>query len=306
MEERLACIRFNHVGKSYYFSTDLDLHKGDKVVVETIRGLELGELITDLKDISEFNLDTELKKIKRKANRADIDVHAFNKVKASKSLEICKDIVKEYDLDMHLVSCEYTLDASKVIFMYTSESRVDFRELLKELASVFKCRIELRQIGVRDEIRRIGGNGACGRELCCCSFLGNFETVSIKMAKEQNISLNPSKISGCCGRLMCCLKYEQNVYEEKLSRLPRIGAIVKTEEGTGEVCGIETLKEIIKVKLNDGEETYFKKFEAKDVEIIKNAEDEEKLNVENQEDLKELEALEKLEEIDSKNSNDDI
>ena len=144
MEERLACIRFNSVGKSYYFSTNLDLHKGDKVVVETIRGLELGELITELKDLSEFNLDTELKKVKRKANRADIDVHTFNKAKASKSLEICKDIVKEYDLDMHLVSCEYTLDASKVIFMYTSESRVDFRELLKELASVFKCRFVSR------------------------------------------------------------------------------------------------------------------------------------------------------------------
>lgn len=170
MEEKLALIRFNNVGKSYYFSTDLDIHKGEKVVVETVRGLELGEMITELKDLSEFNLDTELKRIKRRANRADLDLFEFNKTKAMKSLEICRDIVKEYKLDMHLVNCEYTLDASKVIFMYTSESRVDFRELLKELASVFKCRIELRQIGPRDKSKIIGGIGSCGLPLCCSSF----------------------------------------------------------------------------------------------------------------------------------------
>ena len=206
MEERLARIRFNNVGKSYYFSTHLDLKKGDKVVVETVRGLELGELVTDLKDLSEFNLDTELKPIKRKANRADLDIHAFNKTKAIKSLELCKEIVNHYDLDMHLVNCEYTLDASKVIFMYTSESRVDFRELLKELASVFKCRIELRQIGPRDKSKIIGGLGSCGLPLCCSSFLGEFDGVSINMAKNQMLAINIDKISGACGRLLCCLK----------------------------------------------------------------------------------------------------
>lgn len=247
MEERLACIRFNHVGKSYYFSTDLDLHKGDKVVVETIRGLELGELITDLKDISEFNLDTELKKIKRKANRADIDVHAFNKVKASKSLEICKDIVKEYDLDMHLVSCEYTLDASKVIFMYTSESRVDFRELLKELASVFKCKIELRQIGPRDKSKIVGGLGSCGLPLCCSSFLGEFDGVSINMAKNQMLAINIDKISGSCGRLLCCLKYEDDIYSEEKQRFPKIGSRVKYDNKIVKVVGLNVISDLVKI-----------------------------------------------------------
>lgn len=247
MEERLACIRFNSVGKSYYFSTNLDLHKGDKVVVETIRGLELGELITELKDLSEFNLDTELKKVKRKANRADIDVHTFNKAKASKSLEICKDIVKEYDLDMHLVSCEYTLDASKVIFMYTSESRVDFRELLKELASVFKCRIELRQIGPRDKSKIVGGLGSCGLPLCCASFLGEFDGVSINMAKNQMLAINIDKISGSCGRLLCCLKYEDDTYSEEKKRFPKIGSRVKYDNKVVKVVGLNVISDLVKI-----------------------------------------------------------
>ena len=247
MEERIACIRFNSVGKSYYFSTNLDLHKGDKVVVETIRGLELGELITELKDLSEFNLDTELKKVKRKANRADIDVHTFNKAKASKSLEICKDIVKEYDLDMHLVSCEYTLDASKVIFMYTSESRVDFRELLKELASVFKCRIELRQIGPRDKSKIVGGLGSCGLPLCCASFLGEFDGVSINMAKNQMLAINIDKISGSCGRLLCCLKYEDDTYSEEKKRFPKIGSRVKYDNKVVKVVGLNVISDLVKI-----------------------------------------------------------
>lgn len=159
---------------------------------------------------------------------------------------------------MKLTDVEYKFDRSKLLFFFKADGRIDFRDLVKDLAAIFKTRIELRQIGVRDEVKNLGGNGMCGRELCCCSFLGNFETVSIKMAKEQNISLNPSKISGNCGRLMCCLKYEQEVYEEKLKRLPKVGAIVKTEDGEGEVCGVETLKEIVKVKLHDGEDTFFK------------------------------------------------
>lgn len=300
-------VKFKKPGKTYYFDPqNLKLEPGTKVVVETALGDEYGEIIIGNKEIQEESLNSPLKKVIRVATYKDTKSYEEYKQKEPEALKKCQEKIEKHELDMKLVDAEYKFDGSKLIFYFTAEGRIDFRELVKDLAAIFRTRIELRQIGVRDEIRRIGGNGACGRELCCCSFLGNFETVSIKMAKEQNISLNPSKISGCCGRLMCCLKYEQNVYEEKLSRLPRIGAIVKTEEGTCEVCGIETLKEIIKVKLNDGEETYFKKFEAKDVEIIKNAEDEEKLNVENQEDLKELEALEKLEEIDSKNSNDDI
>ena len=221
--------------------------KGDKVVVETIRGLELGEVITDLKDISEFNLDTELKPIKRKANRADIDIHAFNKTKAIKSLEICKEIVKHYDLDMHLVNCEYTLDASKVIFMYTSESRVDFRELLKELASVFKCRIELRQIGPRDKSKIVGGLGSCGLPLCCSSFLGEFDGVSINMAKNQLLAINIDKISGACGRLLCCLKYEDDVYTIEKQRFPKIGSRVKYEDKIVKVVGLNIISDLVKI-----------------------------------------------------------
>lgn len=247
MEEKLALIRFNNVGKSYYFSTDLNVKKGDKVVVETIRGLELGELISDLKELSEFNLDTELKRIKRKANRADLDLFEFNKIKAIKSLEICKEIVKEYKLDMHLVSCEYTLDASKVIFMYTSESRVDFRELLKELASVFKCRIELRQIGPRDKSKIIGGLGSCGLPLCCSSFLGEFDGVSINMAKNQMLAINIDKISGACGRLLCCLKYEDDTYTLEKQRFPKIGSRVKYGDRIVKVIGMNVINDLVKI-----------------------------------------------------------
>lgn len=251
MEEMLALVRFKNVGKSYYFSTDLDVCKGDKVVVETIRGLELGELVSDLKDLSEFNLDTELKKIKRKANRADLELFAYNEAKAEKSLEICKEIVNEYDLDMHLVSCEYTLDASKVIFMYTSETRVDFRELLKELASVFKCRIELRQIGPRDKSKIVGGLGSCGLPLCCSSFLGEFDGVSINMAKNQMLAINIDKISGACGRLLCCLKYEDDTYTKEKQRFPKIGSKVKYDNKIVKVTGLNVISDLVKIE-HDG------------------------------------------------------
>lgn len=251
MEERLALVRFNNVGKSYYFSTDLEVYKGDKVVVETIRGLELGELVSDLKHLSEFNLDTVLKKVKRKANRADIELYAYNEAKAEKSLEICKDIVKQYDLEMHLVSCEYTLDASKVIFMYTSETRVDFRELLKELASVFKCRIELRQIGPRDKSKIVGGLGSCGLPLCCSSFLGEFDGVSINMAKNQMLAINIDKISGACGRLLCCLKYEDDTYTKEKQRFPKIGSKVKYDNKIVKVTGLNVISDLVKIE-HDG------------------------------------------------------
>lgn len=251
MEERLALVRFNNVGKSYYFSTDLEVYKGDKVVVETIRGLELGELVSDLKHLSEFNLDTELKKVKRKANRADMELYAYNEAKAEKSLEICKDIVKQYDLEMYLVSCEYTLDASKVIFMYTSETRVDFRELLKELASVFKCRIELRQIGPRDKSKIVGGLGSCGLPLCCSSFLGEFDGVSINMAKNQMLAINIDKISGACGRLLCCLKYEDDTYTKEKQRFPKIGSKVKYDNKIVKVTGLNVISDLVKIE-HDG------------------------------------------------------
>lgn len=262
MEERLACVRFNNAGKGYYFSTDLDLKKGEKVVVETIRGLELGEIISDLKDLSEFNLDTELKPIKRRANRADEDLYLFNKTKAVKSLELCKEIVSRYDLDMHLISCEYTLDASKVIFMYTSESRVDFRQLLKELASVFKCRIELRQIGPRDKAKIVGGLGSCGLPLCCSSFLGEFDGVTINMAKNQLLAINIDKISGACGRLLCCLKYEDETYTLEKKRFPKIGNKVKYENKIVKVVGLNVISDLVKIE-DEGNISFVKLEEVK-------------------------------------------
>ena len=231
-----------------------------------------------------------------------------NKAKEKDAYKTCLEKIKKHELPMKLIDAEYKYDGTKLIFYFTADGRIDFRELVKDLAAVFRTRIELRQIGVRDEVKRCGGNGVCGRELCCCTFLGNFETVSIKMAKEQNISLNPSKISGNCGRLMCCLKYEQEVYEEKLKILPKIGAIVKTQEGTGEVCAVETLKEVVRVKYQDGEDVYFKKHEAKDVVVIKDVDrDDDRIVADNEADLEELRKLEKLERTDKNNtSNDDI
>ena len=200
---------------------------------------------------------------------------------------------------MTLTDVEYKFDNSKILFYFTADGRVDFRDLVKDLAAIYKTRIELRQIGVRDEVKRIGGNGVCGRELCCCSFLNDFETVSIKMAKEQNISLNPSKISGNCGRLMCCLKYEQDVYEEKAKKLPNVGAIVKTPDGQGEVEGLETLKEVVKVKIKDGEIFKIKRYDTKDVIVIKDAV-REHTDSEEKEYQKELNELEKLEKKEAK------
>ena len=223
-----------------------------------------------------------------------------NKKQEKEAFKTCEKKIKEHGLDMKLMDVEFKFDKSKILFFFTADGRIDFRELVRDLASVYKTRIEMRQIGVRDEVKRIGGNGVCGRELCCCTFLSDFETVSIKMAKEQNVSLNPSKISGNCGRLMCCLQYEQNVYEEKLKKLPKIGAIVKTQDGQGEVCGLETLKEIVKVKFKDGDETFFRKYNAKDIKIIKNIEKES--NEISKEDLAELKKMEELDKRDKKNS----
>lgn len=307
MEEiKLASVKFKSAGKIYYFSTNLKLKKDDRVVVETARGLELGEISQELKDISEFNLDTELKKIVRKATKKDIENYQKNVKDAKQALVTCKEIVSRYDVNMQLTNCEYTLDKAKVIFMYTSDDRVDFRELLKELAVVFKCRIELRQIGPRDKAKVIGGIGTCGLPLCCSTLLGEFNGVSINMAKNQMLAINIEKISGACGRLMCCLKYEQDVYSEKLSRLPKVGAIVKTEAGEGTVEGVEVLKEVLKVKIKDGDDYTYKKFDAKDVKVIKESKNNNVIDEEEKENLKELQKLEKLEKMDQKNkSNDD-
>ena len=273
------------------------------VIVDTAMGEEYGEVVIPRKEVDESEVTEPLKKVIRITTHKDEKMRKEYKAKEPDALKTCADKIKKHELPMKLVDVEYKYDGSKIIFYFTAEGRIDFRELVKDLAAVFRTRIELRQIGVRDEVKMLDGNGICGRRLCCCSFLGNFETVSIKMAKEQNISLNPSKISGNCGRLMCCLKYEQDVYEEKLKRLPKIGAIVKTEEGTGEVSSVETLKEVLRVKYKDGDEFYFKKHPVSEVVVIKDVTvDDDKLDVENEEDLKELEQLEKLEKEDAKNN----
>ena len=243
-----------------------------------------------------------LKKIIRLANNKDLKHEKENKEKEQKAFEVCQKKIKEYGLDMNLVEVECKFDNSKIIFYFTADGRIDFRELVKDLASIYKTRIELRQIGVRDEVRRIGGNGVCGRELCCCSFLNNFDIVSIKMAKEQSASLNPSKISGNCGRLMCCLKYEQEAYEDKLSKLPKIGSIVKTEDGEGIVSGLEVLKENVKVQFKKDDLTTYKMYSAKDIKVIKNAEgNQDSYDQEELENLKELKRLEKLAKQEKKN-----
>ena len=305
--KKIVGVRFKKPGKIYFFDPeDLEINMGDKVFVETAMGEEFGEVVINKRELPEEKIANPLKKVVRIATEQDLKNMEKYKSKEPEAFKICEEKIKKHKLEMNLTDVEYKFDGSKILFYFTADGRIDFRELVKELASIFKTRIELRQIGVRDEVRRIGGNGVCGRELCCCSFLGNFETVSIKMAKEQNISLNPSKISGNCGRLMCCLKYEQEAYSEKIKRLPRIGAIVKTEDGEGVVDSVEILKEKLKVKFKDGEEYFYKKYDAKDVKIIKNGAVNNKMNPEEAEHLKELKELEKLEKMDNKNNTEDI
>ncbi|HBC84806.1 MAG TPA: stage 0 sporulation protein [Clostridiales bacterium] len=287
-------VKFRKPGKIYFFDPEnLQIKRDDYVIVETATGEEIGKVVIDNKKVNEEKLVDTLKKVIRLASSKDLKQYEENKLKEPEALKICEQKIKKHKLKMRLIDVEYKFDNSKILFYFTAEGRIDFRDLVKDLASIFKTRIELRQIGVRDEVRRIGGNGICGRELCCCSFLGNFDTVSIKMAKEQNISLNPAKISGNCGRLMCCLKYEQEVYEEKIKRLPKVGAIVKTEDGQGIVEEVETLKEKVKVKIRDGEDYFYKRYDVSDVKIIKNIE-KQRIDPEEKEHLKELEELEKL------------
>ncbi len=293
-------VRFKKLGKIYFFNPkNLKVRKGTKVIVETAQGEEYGEVVIPNRFIDDEKIIAPLKKVIRIANGRDHRHFEECRRKEKEAFDVCQKKIKEHHLEMTLTDVEYKFDNSKILFYFTANGRIDFRELVKDLAAIYKTRIELRQIGVRDEVKRIGGNGVCGRELCCCSFLRDFEAVSIKMAKEQNLSLNPSKISGNCGRLMCCLKYENEVYEEKLKRLPSIGAIVLTPDGEGEVDYIETLREIIRVKVKDGDNFVSKKYPASDIKIIKDNKAE-KVDEEEIEHKEELEELEKLEEEDKK------
>ena len=295
-------IRFKKLGKIYFFNPKgLKVKKGDKVIVETTQGEELAEVLIPNRYVEDEKIIAPLKKVVRIANNRDIKRYDECRKIEKEAFDICKQKIKEHKLNMTLTEVECKFDNSKVIFYFTADGRIDFRDLVKDLAAIYRTRIEMRQIGVRDEVRRIGGNGVCGRELCCCTFLSDFEAVSIKMAKEQNISLNPSKISGNCGRLMCCLKYENEVYEDKLKRLPNVGAIVKTEDGEGEVDGVETLKERVKVKFRNEDVYTYKRYDAKDIKVIKDIA-KERIDEEELKNKKELEELEKLEKEDEKNS----
>ena len=301
--KRIIGVRFKRLGKIYFFDPKwLEVKKGESVIVETAQGEEIAEVVVPNRMIEEEKVVAPLKKVLRLASPRDIKHAEECKKKEKEAFELCNKKIKEHNLQMTLTDVEYKFDNSKILFYFTADGRVEFRDLVKDLAAIYKTRIELRQIGVRDEVKRIGGNGVCGRELCCCSFLSDFETVSIKMAKEQNISLNPSKISGNCGRLMCCLKYEQEVYEEKLKKLPNIGAIVKTPDGKGEVEGLETLKETVKVRIKDGEIFKVKKYDVKDITVLKDVAKEQS-DTEEKEYQKELKELENLEKEDSKIKN---
>lgn len=241
-------VRFKKAGKIYYFDPgDLSIQKDEFVIVETVRGVEFGRVVTPRKQVGEKDVVLPLKKVVRIADQKDRLIVEENKTAAKEAYDVCSDKVNEHQLDMKLVDVEYTFDRNKVIFYFTADGRVDFRELVKDLASIFRTRIELRQIGVRDEAKMLGGIGPCGRMLCCSTFLGDFDPVSIKMAKDQNLSLNPTKISGLCGRLMCCLKYENDEYETAKELLPDLGAMIVTPNGPGKVVGLNILERIMQV-----------------------------------------------------------
>ena len=269
------------------------------VIVDTDEGEEIGKVAIPNRTLDEEKVQKELKRVLRIANEKDLKHYKECQEKEKEAFKYCNKKIKEYGLKMNLTDVEFKFNNSKVLFYFTADGRIDFRELVKDLAAVYRTRIELRQIGVRDEIKRLGGNGVCGRQLCCCSFLSDFETVSIKMAKDQNLSLNPSKISGNCGRLMCCLKYEDEVYQEKMKRLPHIGAIVKTPDGVGEVESVETLAERVRVKFKNDDDYSKKKYDMKDIKIIKDTQ-KEAIDEEEEKHKKELEELERMENEDKK------
>ena len=245
-------VRFKNAGKIYYFDpVDFEIEENMDVVVETARGLEYGTIVVGKKEIDEESLVSPLKPIIRIATEEDTKIYKENKEKAKETFDLCLEKIKEHNLTMYLIDCEYTFDRNKLIFYFTAEGRIDFRELVKDLAAIFKTRIELRQIGVRDEAKSRGGLGPCGRSLCCSSWLGDFQPVSIKMAKDQSLSLNPTKISGICGRLFCCLKYEHDVYVEAIEKVPPVGAIVKVDGNKGKVIETNPLLEQAKIEFND-------------------------------------------------------
>lgn len=289
---KVVGVRFRNAGKIYFFGPgDLDLKAGMHVIVETARGVEMGAVMTDPKEVSEEEVIQPLKPVIRIATEADEKTAVKNREKEKEAFKICLEKIAKHKLDMKLVEAEYTFDNNKLLFYFTADGRIDFRELVKDLAAVFRTRIELRQIGVRDETKIMGGIGICGRPLCCHSYLSEFVPVSIKMAKEQNLSLNPTKISGVCGRLMCCLKNEEDTYEYLNSRLPNVGDFVTTDDGLrGEVSSVNVLRQQVKVLVEIDDEKELRDYK---VEQLKFKPRRKKDNVKlSAEELKELSALE--------------
>ncbi len=278
---KVTGIRFKKMGKIYYFDPgDFKLENGMHAVVETSRGIEYGLVVIDSKEVSEDKIVSPLKKVIRIATEEDDKTVANNKKKEAEAMEVCRQKIEKHNLDMKLIDVEYTFDHNKILFYFTAEGRIDFRELVRDLAAVFKTRIELRQIGVRDEAKMVGGLGICGRVLCCNSYMGDFDPVSIKMVKEQNLSLNPTKISGTCGRLMCCLKNEQAVYESLAKNAPSVGSLVETSDGKGTVTAVSVLKGLVTVAVGEEDKT-LREYKVKEVKILKrnNKKDEEKINM---------------------------
>ncbi|MBQ6633416.1 MAG: stage 0 sporulation family protein [Ruminococcus sp.] len=283
---KIIGVRFKSVGKIYYFDPGkFDVKEGEKVIVETARGVECGEAVIVGREIDEEKFSNPIKQIIRVATPEDMKTIERNREKEKDAMKICEQKIRDHKLKMNLIDCECTFDNNKLLFYFTAENRVDFRELVKDLASVFRTRIELRQIGVRDEAKMLGGLGICGQPFCCSRFLGEFQPVSIKMAKEQGLSLNPTKISGTCGRLMCCLKYEQESYEDLLRHTPKVGAVVKTAEGKGVVQEVNLLTGKLRVKIDQSDNVVSVKKD--EVEVIRDA----VIRV----DRNEMKALKKLE-----------
>lgn len=296
--QEIVGVKFKKLGKIYFFNPNgFSLDKGTNVIVETARGLEFGEVAITNSKIKEDKIVAPLKNVIRVATDEDAKTFEENESKAAEAYKVCEEKIIKHDLDMKLIDVEYTFDNTKLLFYFTADGRIDFRDLVKDLAAIYKTRIELRQIGVRDEVKMLGGYGMCGRELCCCNHLTDLNPVSIKMAKEQGLSLNPTKISGVCGRLMCCLKHEHEVYEEKLSRLPNAGSLVKTPEGKGTVEEVEVLKEEVRVKLEKDGTFVRKSFKNSEIEVLKSGRKRERFEDVNMKELKALEEGFKIDDL---------
>ena len=297
-------VRFRTAGKVYFFDPlQLEIKRGDHVIVETARGIEFGTVVAGVHEVEDDKVIQPLKPVMRIAGERDIEQEAANKEKEKEAFKICKEKILKHGLEMKLIDAEYTFDNNKVLFYFTADGRIDFRELVKDLASVFKTRIELRQIGVRDETKIRGGIGICGRPLCCHSYLSDFVPVSIKMAKEQNLSLNPTKISGVCGRLMCCLKNEEDTYEELNRKLPGVGDYVQTADGLhGEVQSVNVLRQLVKVLVEAGDEKELKEYEADTLQFKRRRgkKSGQELSKEEQKELEKLEQIEEKEEAEER------